>query len=377
MLSEPIVVTKANLITVSSSTNAISFNDDFESYANCGNANDCGVTTCPLGSTLWSNLTNGTEDDIDFRIDNGGTPSNNTGPSTDYNPGNAVGKYAFVEASGNCDNQTAILQSNCLYLDGVYNFELGYHMFGANVGSLHIDIFANGIWNNDIGPALTGDQGNNWNSMTVDLTAYTGNSVKLRIRAITGNGFASDIAIDDIRFEQTLLSTNLVSIDANCNQSSYNQIDWEMSDNDYSGVFYIEKLGSEWSTIGELESNGTNRYRFKDSHPLLGQNLYRLKWEDTEGASHYSAVVTTDCVFNTNSIEIFPNPFQESVSIQFYIEKAASLSYKLTTVLGEFLKRGDLEGMIGLNTYTLPFDDLAQGVYLIHINGKMFKLIKQ
>lgn len=371
------VVTKANLITVSSSTNAISFNDDFESYANCGNANDCGVTTCPFGSTLWSNLTNGTEDDIDFRIDNGGTPSNNTGPSTDYNPGNAVGKYAFVEASGNCDNQTAILQSNCLYLDGVYNFELGYHMFGANVGSLHIDIFANGIWNNDIGPALTGDQGNNWNSMTVDLTAYTGNSVKLRIRAITGNGFASDIAIDDIRFEQTLLSTNLVSIDANCNQSSYNQIDWEMSDNDYSGVFYIEKLGSEWSTIGELESNGTNRYRFKDSHPLLGQNLYRLKWEDTEGASHYSAVVTTDCVFNTNSIEIFPNPFQESVSIQFYIEKAASLSYKLTTVLGEFLKRGDLEGMIGLNTYTLPFDDLAQGVYLVHINGKMFKLIKQ
>jgi bacillopeptidase F (M6 metalloprotease family) len=250
-------------------------------------------------------------------------------------------------------------------------------MFGANMGSLHIDLFSNGIWNNDIGPALTGDQGNNWNSMSVDLTAYAGNSIKLRIRAITGNGFGSDIAIDDIRFEQTLLSTNLVNIDVNCNQNSYNQMDWELSDADYSGVFYIEKLGSEWTTIGELETTGTNRYRFNDNYPLLGQNLYRLKWADSGGAIHYSSVVSTDCVFNTSTVEIFPNPFQESVSIQFYIEKTASMPYKITTLLGKFLESGFLEGTIGLNTYTLTFDDLAQGVYLMHINGKLFKLIKQ
>ncbi len=371
------VATKPNSIVVNNSINASSLNDDFESYANCGLADDCGVTTCPFGSTLWFNLSNGTDDDIDFRIDNGGTPSNNTGPNVDYNPGNTAGKYAFLEASGNCNNQIAILQSDCIYLDGVYNFELGYHMFGVNMGSLHIDLFSNGVWNNDIGPALTGDQGNNWNNMSVDLTAYAGNSVKLRIRAITGNGFGSDIAIDDIRFEQTLLSTNLVNIDVNCNQNSYNQMDWELSDADYSGVFYIEKLGSEWTTIGELETTGTNRYSFNDNYPLLGQNLYRLKWADTGGAIHYSSVVSTDCVFNTSTVEIFPNPFQESVSIQFYIEKTASLPYKITTLLGKFLKSGYLEGSIGLNTCTLTFDDLAQGVYLMHINGKLFKLIKQ
>ena len=190
--------TKASYITVDNATVATGFNDDFESETTCSTASNCGTAVCNL-SGLWTNLTNGVDDTIDWRIDAGGTPSTGTGPTTDYSPGTGGGKYAYTEASG-CYVQTAILESSCVSLDVNYNFELAYHMSGINMGSLHIDLFSAGGWQTDIITPISGDQGTAWQTLIVDLSAYTGQSIKLRVRGVTGNSYESDIAIDDIKF---------------------------------------------------------------------------------------------------------------------------------------------------------------------------------
>lgn len=206
--------TKASYITVENAALAPSFNDDFETEALCAITTDCGTTVCPLTGS-WLNLTNGTDDNIDWRIDEGGTASNGTGPSVDYNPGTATGNYAYLEASGGCNNSVAILESACVNLDVAYDFELGYHMSGINMGSLHIDLFASGTWTNDIITPISGDQGTNWQLLTVDLAAYTGQTVKLRVRGIIGTGFESDLAIDDLKFTvQTPLDVNDTVLEA-------------------------------------------------------------------------------------------------------------------------------------------------------------------
>lgn len=192
------IKTNPSYIQVSGGSAASSFNDDLESYSLCATASDCGATVCSLGG-LWSNLTNGSEDNIDWRVDNGGTPSANTGPSVDFNPGTASGKYMYVEASG-CAAQTAILESQCILLDQQYDFEFAYHMFGTTMGSLHLDVFLNGAWNEDFIPALTANTGNVWNIASAQLYAYQGETIKIRLRAITGNSFESDISIDDLKF---------------------------------------------------------------------------------------------------------------------------------------------------------------------------------
>ena len=191
--------TKTDYINVSNGTIASSFDEDFESETLCATTNNCGSTVCGL-SGFWTNLTNGSDDDIDWRVDEGGTPSSGTGPSIDYNPGNSAGNYAYLEASGGCTNYTAILESDCIILDQAYNLNIGYHMYGTNVGSLHIDLFDSGIWQEDIVPAISGNIGNYWNDLIVDLSTYIGQTIKIRIRGITGNGWSSDIAIDDIKF---------------------------------------------------------------------------------------------------------------------------------------------------------------------------------
>ena len=198
--------TKTAYITVSNGTVASSFNEDFEGDSLCATTNNCGATVCGL-SGLWTNLTNGGDDDIDWRIDEGGTPSANTGPSTDYNPGTSGGNYAYLEASGGCTNYTAILESDCIMIDQSYNFTVGYHMFGGNMGSLHIDLFDSGTWQEDVVTPVFGNVGNTWNDLSLDLSSYVGKTIKIRVRGITGNSFESDLAIDDIKFTALGCST--------------------------------------------------------------------------------------------------------------------------------------------------------------------------
>ena len=172
---------------------------NLSSFSNCGTGANCGAEICPLGSG-WVNLTNGVDDDIDWRVDQNGTPSNNTGPSGDHTSGN--GKYMYTEASGNtpCSFATAILESPCFDLGSMVDpkLRIWYHMFGANMGSLHLDVGLGGSWVEDFVPPISGNQGNSWQAWVIDLSFFTGSQVKFRIRGITGSDFASDIAIDDI-----------------------------------------------------------------------------------------------------------------------------------------------------------------------------------
>ncbi|MDA8693443.1 PKD domain-containing protein, partial [Saprospiraceae bacterium] len=173
--------------------------EDFESVATCGTSNDCGTTSCPLG-VAWRNIPNGIEDDIDWRADNDGTGSAGTGPSVDHTLGTASGIYLYLESSS-CSNRTANLVAYCVPLSntGASELSLWYHMLGDQMGSLHIDIDNGNGWINDVVTPISGDQGDSWNNLLVNLSPYQGQTISIRIRGITGTGFDSDIAIDDIQ----------------------------------------------------------------------------------------------------------------------------------------------------------------------------------
>ncbi len=177
------------------------FTEDFEAFGLCGIAPDCEDEVCPL-SNGWLNLVNGAEDDIDWRVDENGTFSAGTGPAIDHNPGTTSGNYLYLEASGGCDNQEAIMLSPCLDLANLSapRFSFWYHMQGADIGSLHVDAFNGTTWDLDIMPALVGEQASVWQQAIVDLSAYAGNVIQIRLRGITGTGFQGDIAIDDFSF---------------------------------------------------------------------------------------------------------------------------------------------------------------------------------
>lgn len=163
-----------------------------------------GGVAAPYEESYEANLglwTQGGGDDLNWTRDSGGTPSNNTGPSS----GSDGSFYVYVEASGNgtgYPNKQAILNSPCLDLSGETDasFNFDYHMYGSNDGgTIDLEVSTdNGsswssIWNQ------SGNQGNQWNAVTVDLASYVGSSIQLRFNRVTGGTWQSDVAIDNAR----------------------------------------------------------------------------------------------------------------------------------------------------------------------------------
>ncbi|MEX2597472.1 MAG: S8 family serine peptidase [Salibacteraceae bacterium] len=173
--------------------------EDFDTYSPCSSIDNCGETSCLLPNG-WVNEENGKTDDIDWRVFFGSTPSNQTGPSGDNTQNVAVGRYIYLEASGNCTEQTAELLSPCIDLTQANEAKLTfyYHMYGAEMGELHVDVYDGNSWVQDVITPLTGNFGNQWLLKEVDLSDFSGKLINVRFRGVTGAGFTSDIALDDI-----------------------------------------------------------------------------------------------------------------------------------------------------------------------------------
>ena len=151
------------------------------------------------GSGNWSNVSAGDSDD--WRRDSGGTPSNGTGPA-DGNNGSTW--YSYLETSssnGAFDaGDSAILEGPSIVAGNSRNLTFFYHMYGSNIGTLHVDVQAGGVWTDSVW-SISGQQqsGNSaaYSQATVDLSSFSG-AIRVRFRAVAAGGFRGDIAIDDI-----------------------------------------------------------------------------------------------------------------------------------------------------------------------------------
>jgi len=200
------IVTRKDVVFPPTVTGGLA--QDFESFPLCDTAANCGAALCTLPNG-WRNERSGLDDSTEWRIWSGASPgflpAGGTGVGSDYNPGTATGRYAYVESSG-CAGKTAALTTPCIDLTGVTDPQLrfAYAAYGAQAGGLWVDMLQNGVWTDSIF-YHGGDAGLGWKTVTVplrlDTIAGVQRVVTLRFRAETGAGPLSDFAIDDIRVE--------------------------------------------------------------------------------------------------------------------------------------------------------------------------------
>ena len=178
---------------------AFPYLEDFEAEPLCG-------TFCADPCNLIGAWTNPGGDDIDWTIDEDATGSLNTGPAVDHTTGLTTGNFIYTEASGTCfPSATGRLESPCFDVSALTNPILAfwYHMYGANMGNLYVQVDSGAGYitvDSIVGQQQTADT-DPWQLRMVSLTAYTGN-LTIRFLGITGTGFESDMAIDDIEIYQ-------------------------------------------------------------------------------------------------------------------------------------------------------------------------------
>jgi hypothetical protein len=267
----------------------------------------------------WVNETSG--DSHDWWVYDQATQTQQSGPSQDHSPLDA--NYLYVEASNGNDNKMAILNSPCYDFSSLISpkFRFWYHMYGSQMGSLHLDIYSGGQWVLDIMPSISGDQGNQWLFNEVDLTAYSGSIVKLRFRANTGTGFNSDIAIDDIEIFEPL--ANDISLNAivspnpsGCSGSSNEFITVELENN---GVYLENEIPLAYRLNGgaivrdtakfNISPGGVANHTFQQTINMSSVGNYSFDvWLELNGDLNLS----NDSIFNytvvSSSItDVFPD----------------------------------------------------------------------
>jgi len=147
------------------------------------------------GLPVWENST-GVDTD-DWTRHSGSTTSSGTGPV-----GASEGTYyTYLETSNGSPayyaNEFAMIESPSIDANQV-SLSFDYHMYGADIGALHIDILSNGAWQQSVG-FIEGQQHlSNTSNFSNEKIYFHGDVEKIRIRAVAVGGFRGDIAIDNL-----------------------------------------------------------------------------------------------------------------------------------------------------------------------------------
>ena len=156
-----------------------------------GNWENCWETSSPTGYFYR------------WQAGNGAQSWANTGPDADHTSGVAgEGVYMYTEASNSGLEATMVNGPFDLSQLAEPMLSFWYHMFGAHMGELHVDISTDNLnWNKDVYTLIGQQQSSGaaaWKRAKIALSQYANDSIYIRFRAIRGNGSQGDMAIDDV-----------------------------------------------------------------------------------------------------------------------------------------------------------------------------------
>lgn len=246
--------------------------EDFEGASTLQSTpGSCDATVAGASITNWIQDPN---DDGDWRADTAGTPSIGTGPGAtlttsgvgvgkDYNPGTTDGIYLYTEATNatSCSGSEIIIESPDFDLTATnkyYRIKFNYHMYGAAMGSLHVDLNDGSGWVNDLWTQY-GEKGSDWIEAIVNLANYAGDTIKVRLRAIMGVSFTSDCAIDNFKVEEyTPPSYDAIHLGSTVSPNEYPQQPLSQFDSiSFSATVKNEGVKTITKTISKVTGPGT------------------------------------------------------------------------------------------------------------------------
>jgi hypothetical protein len=171
---------------------------------------------------------------------------------------------------------------------------------------------------------------------------------------------------DDMVFGATPLPVRLLSFNAKKEQSAV-AFAWTTAQEVNNKGFAVQRSqdGQKWTNIAEIAGNGTrsgmHSYTAKDVLPIAGLNYYRLKQEDLDGASVYSAVKVIDFSgMQLDAVKVYPNPAKNSLNV-VSAAFAGRVSYTIQSAEGRQVTSGNMNQT--LSAQPIDISKLRTGIY--------------
>jgi len=132
----------------------------------------------------------------------------------------------------------------------------------------------------------------------------------------------------------------------------------------------IEKSsdGIHFSEIGALPSslNWMGKHTYTDAQPFAGNNYYRLRIVNNDGTFDYSNILLLKNDAK-RLVYIYPNPVKDVLTIGVTSLNAARYNCLVYDISGKLLFSGTHQLAQGVQTISIPFNQIAAGVYVVKV----------
>ncbi len=156
-------------------------------------------------------------------------------------------------------------------------------------------------------------------------------------------------------------------------QGDVNLLFWETASEKNNIGFDIEKSsdGASFQKIGFVKGQGTSvvlhAYQFTDKM-VLDLAYYRLKQVDASGHWTYSNTISIAAEGKTeNLLEIFPNPTDGLLNVNFGSNSTQSIDIELINALGQLVQRQVQAAVIGENRFSMQLFGQVAGMYTLRV----------
>lgn len=150
-----------------------------------------------------------------------------------------------------------------------------------------------------------------------------------------------------------------------------NELNWVTNTEKNNDYFEVEATldGVNFETVGRVKGAGNSTkkltYSMLDRQPLGATTYYRLKQVDFDGTvTHHDLITVTRTM--KNQINLFPNPVNDELTVDFNAEMDGTYILSFVGVSGNVVEHPVTLNK-GYNRLLLPTSELAKGFYLLKV----------
>lgn len=116
----------------------------------------------------------------------------------------------------------------------------------------------------------------------------------------------------------------------------------------------------------------------------IRKNLLNNKLNENEiglgragNCSNPRLMIQTDGQIHNTDLVITPNPFSEELTLSFDSNTEGVTTIELQDIAGRICLRQNYSALKGLNTVTLPTNNVKEGMYLLYLRAEGQRMIKK
>jgi len=156
------------------------------------------------------------------------------------------------------------------------------------------------------------------------------------------------------------------------------ELSWTMENQTSCKWFVIERsaTGSGFDSIAVvigINNAHTTDYTFTDEHLLTGNNFYRLRQVDMDGAAKYSKIISlykANTAKATQKMQLYPNPASAVVNYSLISPAASHATVLIYNMAGVLVLTQQQELSTGANQQSIAISTLKSGNYFLKVSSQ-------